>query len=408
MATVILAFCATAAALSSIWDVVGGGFLSGLVSHGFIAATIGGLADLFAVTAIFEKPLGIGWRTDILRRSRARIMGALRDFISDDLLSCENIMKTINEQDFSKMLVSYIEQRGGRERLWAVADILFSKAVHGFDIDAAAEAIASPVQASLARIDARPLVERAVDALNSDENRALVIGSLTPLVRPMLMDAPVQEVLLSHITTAREAYEGESAMRQMVFSVADLDDEKLLDILNGYIDNFLLGLENGEGAVYEKLDDGVRAHIASLAESPALIDAIEQMKRDKLSGVDIKSHVKKTLSDAIAREYSGWRDRLREKYDALVDDFIADASSHERFNAWIKKFFAKLIDEHHDVIPRTVDEYLGRMSDDEIISFAREKVDDDLQMIRINGSIVGAIVGMALYVVMFVVEGVSM
>ena len=48
------------------------------------------------------------------------------------------------------------------------------------------------------------------------------------------------------------------------------------------------------------------------------------------------------------------------------------------------------------------------MSDDEIISFAREKVDDDLQMIRINGSIVGAIVGMALYVVMFVVEGVSM
>ncbi len=404
----ILAFCAAAAALSSIWDAVGGGFLSGLVSHGFIAATIGGLADWFAVTAIFEKPLGIGWRTDILRRSRVRIMGALRDFISDDLLSRENIMKTIDEQDFSKMLVSYIEQRGGRERLWAVAEILFSKAVHGFDVEAAAEAIAAPVQDSLGHIDTRPLIESAVDALNSDENRALVIGSLTPLVRPMLMDAPVQEVLLSHITTAREAYEGESAMRQMVFSVADLNDEKLLDMLNGYIDDFLAGLENGEGAVYERLDEGVRTHIAALASSPALIGAIEQLKHEKLTGIDLESHVKKTLSEAIAREYSGWRDALREKYDALVDDFIADASSHERFNVWIKKFFAQLIDEHHDVIPRTVDEYLGRMSDDEIISFARGKVDDDLQMIRINGSVVGALVGMVLYVVMFVVEGVSM
>ena len=49
-----------------------GGFLPGLFHHGFLAATIGGLADWFAVTAIFRKPLGISYRTDILRRNRGK------------------------------------------------------------------------------------------------------------------------------------------------------------------------------------------------------------------------------------------------------------------------------------------------------------------------------------------------
>ena len=51
-----------------------GSFLGGLVHNGFLAATIGGLADWFAVTALFRKPLGISFRTNILVRNRQRIM----------------------------------------------------------------------------------------------------------------------------------------------------------------------------------------------------------------------------------------------------------------------------------------------------------------------------------------------
>ena len=65
----------------------GSGFAAGLFHHGFLAATIGGLADWFAVTALFRKPLGISYRTDVLRRNRKRIMDAIVTFASDDLLS---------------------------------------------------------------------------------------------------------------------------------------------------------------------------------------------------------------------------------------------------------------------------------------------------------------------------------
>ena len=65
----------------------GSSLLVTTLHHGFLAATIGGLADWFAVKAIFGRPLGISHRTDILRRNRARIMESLVLFSSDDLLS---------------------------------------------------------------------------------------------------------------------------------------------------------------------------------------------------------------------------------------------------------------------------------------------------------------------------------
>jgi uncharacterized membrane-anchored protein YjiN (DUF445 family) len=95
----------------------GTGFAGGLINSGFLAATIGGLADWFAVTAIFRKPLGIPWHTQILTRNRERIMNSIVDFASEDLLSTEHIMEIVREQNMARMLVDYLNVRGGRERL---------------------------------------------------------------------------------------------------------------------------------------------------------------------------------------------------------------------------------------------------------------------------------------------------
>ena len=107
-----------------------GGFVAGMVHHGFLAATIGGLADWFAVTAIFRRPLGISYRTDILRRNRPRIMEALVTYTSDDLLSTENIMAVLEKQDTAQLLTAYFIHRGGRERVQQVVDEVLDRYNH--------------------------------------------------------------------------------------------------------------------------------------------------------------------------------------------------------------------------------------------------------------------------------------
>ena len=54
------------------------GFWGGMLHNGFLAATIGGMADWFAVTALFRKPLGISYRTEIIIRNRLSVYEAIR------------------------------------------------------------------------------------------------------------------------------------------------------------------------------------------------------------------------------------------------------------------------------------------------------------------------------------------
>ena len=133
-ATALLTASIIGTMLALLWQANGGGFVAGLLSHGLMAASIGGLADWFAVTAIFRRPLGIGWRTDILRRHRARITKELVAFASVDLLSRENIMATLAKEDFAKMLIAYLTERGGTKRLTNLAEALVRDTIEHVDI----------------------------------------------------------------------------------------------------------------------------------------------------------------------------------------------------------------------------------------------------------------------------------
>ena len=116
---------ATAALAVSVAGAIGtsslaqAGLLGGMVHNGFLASTVGGLADWFAVTALFRKPLGISYRTEIIVRNRQRIMQAVVDFAANDLLASANIMKFVNQQDVAGFLGGFAKLDIGQvEKLW--------------------------------------------------------------------------------------------------------------------------------------------------------------------------------------------------------------------------------------------------------------------------------------------------
>ena len=70
----------------------------------------------------------------------------------------------------------------------------------------------------------------------------------------------------------------------------------------------------------------------------------------------------------------------------------------------MKDFLESELEKHHELIPGLIRERLAEFSDDALVEFVEDKVQDDLQMIRINGSIVGSLVGMGLYVLVWAAE----
>ena len=403
-ATAILAVCALGAGLAAWWQRSGGGFAAGLLTHGFLAATIGGLADWFAVTAIFRRPLGIGWRTDILRRNRQRIMRELVDFAASDLLSRENIMATLARENLARMLVDYLTKRGGSERLGELAEAFLREIVQSVDMAEIVRTLAAPARELLAATDITPLVRQGVAALRAPENRERLLKTLAPAFRQGIDEPAVQDILLNHIIAMRQAYESVSVGRSALFHLLGLSDERLLAIANEKAATWLAELERGEGKAWEALNAWLDRVLEEGKTNPALLTWVEKWKKQQLSKVDLSAAAQTKWENIREAKLSEWLAAARQKLADYTAQLAENEDWQKALDDRLRRFLEKTLDRHHDQIPRLIETYLRRLSDDELVRMAEEKVADDLQMIRINGSVVGAATGIALYVLTYLFE----
>ena len=380
----------------------GSSLLLTTVHHGFLAATIGGLADWFAVKAIFGRPLGISHRTDILRRNRARIMESLVLFSSDDLLSKKNIMDVIEREQIGALVVEYLQHRGGRERLIdAAVDILRHVAS---DVDSrhiSKELTPYVIQA----LHALPLEESFVELLNvlTEEPHAdrifnMLIRMGLQLVRTQIF----QDMLRENIASIRTEYEGDGMIRAFVLSF--FDDEMIAAWLTERLEEILRSVTDGDDRQHR---DGVQAlvsFITSLRTDPNLHEALYRYKMHVIEHIEIE----RILADFIEHRMKGnhpfWIPYVRELLNEKIDLFVHSESWQNRVDRWIKELVAGEVEKHHGMIADFIRDYLNQKTDDELILFIEGKVRTDLQMIRVNGAIVGAFVGMALSLIVTFAE----
>ena len=99
-----------------------------------------------------------------------------------------------------------------------------------------------------------------------------------------------------------------------------------------------------------------------------------------------------------------WLSSLHAFVEKRIDDFVASKAWQHRFDKLMKDFLESELTKHHDLIPGIIRERLDEFSDDALVQFVEDKVQDDLQMIRINGAVVGSLVGMGLYLLVWVAE----
>ena len=404
LATAVLAASAAGAAGFGWLASSAGGFLPGLLAHGCLAATIGGLADWFAVTAIFRKPLGISYRTEILRRNRPRIMRALAEFAGSDLLSREHVLESLSKQDFSEMLALYLTERGGRERLFALADEVFTRGMETLDMRGVAEVLEPPVRRVFSDIRLDEMAGDALASALSPATRARILHALAPIARKVWHDEELQAMLLASIGNIREAYVGDQTMRASLFDMEELSDERLLARLNDYVTNWTGELEAGEGELYARFSGWLDNFLRDGEQRRRMTSAVRRWQAGQVESADIVGRLTRGLELLRENCLLDWRRKLRGYLEQRIEAFLSDAAARTSFNAWILRWFDGLLAAHHAELPQMMERQLARMSDDEMVELVETRVEDDLQMIRINGAVVGSLVGMVLYLLTMAAE----
>ena len=378
------------------------GIFMATINHGFLAATIGGLADWFAVKAIFGRPLGISHRTDILRRNRARIMESLVTFASEDLLSRQNIMNVVAQEDIGELLVEYLEHRGGRERLVeAVVEILrhVSADVNGHQV--AVELTPYVVRA----LQDLPMEEHIVDLLDiltEERHMARIFAVLIRLGTQVIQTDAFQDMLRENITSIRAAYERDGMIRAFVLSF--FDDEMICQWLTAQLHDLMHSCLDPEDRRHHTGVQALRAFIHNLHDEPSLKESLAQYKGYLIARIDITSMIENFIERRMKGNHPFWIPYVKELLHEKLDRFAASDGWKSRADRFIKALISEELSKHHDAVAEFIREYLNKKSDDELVAFVERKVRKDLQMIRINGAVVGGCAGMLLSLLVTLAE----
>ena len=380
----------------------GDSLFAGVVHHGFLAATVGGLADWFAVKAIFGRPLGISHRTDILRRNRARIMESLVKFSSDDLLSKENIMDVVERENIGALLAEYLEHRGGRERLVEAAVDILRHVAADIDSRRISKELSPYVMQALHALPLEDSFAELFDVLREEPHTDRIFNMLIRMGLALVHTQIFQDILHENIASIRKEYEGDGMVRAFVLSF--FDDEMIGRWMTTRLEEILQSAMNPSD---QRHIDGVRAlssFFASMQKDASLYEALHRYKIYLIKEIDIESILADFVEQRVKNNHPFWVPYVREILNEKIDLFIHSDGWRSRADRWMKNLAAGEVEKHHDMIAAFIRDYLNQKSDDELVSFIERKVRTDLQMIRINGAIVGALVGMLLSVAVTMAE----
>ncbi|MBR9977838.1 MAG: DUF445 domain-containing protein [Bacteroidetes bacterium] len=390
-------------------------FVWGLL-HAFAEASmIGGLADWFAVVALFRHPLGIPIpHTAIILRHRAKITGAIIDMVQNRWLAKDAIRERIEGWNFSGMLLGTLETEENRERLLEGVQSVLKEIVRDFDEKRSAayltQIIARHVQGDdllrwvrlagrqgMAQGWHRNLFSHSIGYaagwLNTPEIRAAIIHHLRDIAEQYASN-PLRRIgiwLAENTNTLNYEELAEAIVRTIEDELARMRDEKDHPARTDFelwLKRMIDGLETNT-----ELRTNLERWRHELLYSGRATELLERPVR----------RLRDWLLEDLEEKDSLVMQQLRTSLERGLQKFMENKAAQESLDHWLKEKIAALVEQHHGEIGAMVQRNLEKLDDKQMVRQIEEKVGGDLQYIRVNGAIVGGLVGACIFLLKYYV-----
>ncbi|MBP2641900.1 MAG: hypothetical protein H6Q66_2851 [Firmicutes bacterium] len=386
-------------------------FAGGLLTGGFGAAMVGGLADWFAVSALFRRPLGISFRTAVIPRNRERIFATIIEMVQNQLLTAENIGQTLDRFDMTDMLLRYWEEHGGRKDVQDMLTRIAGDMLQQTDAQELARILEKMIRRGANRVEVAPLVAEALDwSVRNGYDKKIANFLLVELCN-IIEREQFRATLANLFREAKEVYERDLFRRRMANHLLEyllgLSPERMAAVAQ---EKLIAVLQNEENlsALHNRLRNWVDALSRRLTSDPVFRQSIEAWKNEM---VNRHLHISKQIAEtvislqALGKERlavdGSWRAVLERQSDQAVRSLAGNREQRTKISRVAKNVFLETIAAHHEEIGSIVRIRLEQFSDSALADFIESRVGNDLQMIRINGSVVGGLAGMALFLLSY-------
>lgn len=381
---------------STIW----GTFLQG----GFEAGVVGGLADWFAVSALFRHPLGIPIpHTALLPKNREKLTKALVSTVENELLSKETIRARLQQIRFLEHGLELAGTHLDNESLHKGLSTLAKQALNAIDLEKLTPLLAEEIDKALQDVDTSRLVRTIVDSIVDGGYDGKTFDFVIDKVEAWAIKAETRDQLGA---MALKAFEGLQSNGFMAFAVnafiGMVNEEKIGGIIQNFVLSYIEQMRSKHHPRREAVLTFIRGELNKLERNPQLLAELEGLKA-KLPG----------LFD-LDEKLSGLLERLKAKAEDFVDqpDFVPqhvvpvvrkmlisvreNEDMLQRGESWIQEQIASYLEQNHSKIGQLVKENLDKLTNDKLTQLMEDKLGNDLQWIRVNGAICGFIIGLGL------------
>lgn len=369
-----------------------GSFTAALLHHGFLAATVGGMADWFAVTALFKKPLGISWRTEIIPRNYDRILSDLTEFFCRDLLSAENIMHALGKYHLAPLVFSYLKEPKGQALLSEALTDIFRTAAARMDLSAAENSLLQAAEEPVSQLHIPViLADAAAETLHRRADAPLT-ELLLEEAAAICRSRQMREILTSMLAGALENYKQDNIISRLVIHIPP---EKLALETQNYLLQYFSLLRLQEHPQRRQLHRGLLDYVQNLRGDPEFIAWADKK---------IREFAYKNLPSLRSLLISASDEDLKEACRLMAEKLAVDGQLQQAAEPHLRRLLEKLLRENSKLPEELLKRKLQEFTPEKLVQYIEERVGDDLQMIRINGAVIGALAGMLLYTITWLAE----
>jgi uncharacterized membrane-anchored protein YjiN (DUF445 family) len=400
---VLLAAAALAVAMIPFRTTWWGGWILAIAEAG----VVGGLADWFAVTALFRRPLGLPIPHTALIPANWELMAArVGTMVGSRVLTKEYVAQEIARIDIAALIARAATSISSRDLEMATREL--ARWLASELSPKVASDLITRLRDLLIDRPLAPLLAGMLELAHRNQwDRRLVTaaaGSLAEALDRPAFRASAGDVVDELLARYRE---GMSLAPRLWIGVA-----RLLGVIDR--ERFLTALQAGlrqivgepDHPVRQRLTDAITELPTRLRDDKRLAERVEAAKRDLLATPmatrvleDAAAALHRTVLTDIERPRSEVRDWIVERLDRARRALAADDQLRGDLDRWAKARVLEAVERYHERIAEFIENGVRALGPDGAVRLIEEHAGDDLQYIRVNGTVVGGLAGGLLHAI---------
>lgn len=358
------------------------------------ASMVGGLADWFAVTALFRHPLGIPIpHTAVIVERKDEFGRTLGEFVQENFLSAGVITERVRNAHVVQRAAEWLSKPDNATQLSGhaadlavgLADLVNDEDVHRL--------VDEELSAAVERLPLASLAGRGLEMMTAENRHHELLDAILRGLERFLDDS--RETLRARF--AEEA----------PWWLPDAVDDRIFERLFDGVCRLLHDVNRDPNhEVRKQFDTWVTSLIDRLEHSPEMQERVDELKREVLEHPQLREwsgslwgEVKQVLREQAAEPDSELRKRIADGVQALGRRLCDDGALREKAEQMIEDGVSFLAENFHDELAELISGTVERWDASETSQKLELLLGRDLQWIRINGTVVGGLAGLVIHAI---------